>query len=823
MAEKPTDFSNRSPTRSSSNSSSVGGGGGRDSLEVNNPVTTAAATGASPKPNSGKRSIFGRSRSTSMKEDSDDAGVNQSGSDKEKEKSKKDKGSWQFFGPPKPKSGTGWLPFSFAMTHREKNNEIHKIFKQLPSSEKLIDDYSCALQRDILIHGRLYVTQNWICFYANIFSWETLLTIPLVTVTSITKERTALVIPNAILITTTVEKYGFSSLIQRDLTYNILFKVWQNSLLDQPIDPLELVKAARKTWGDSTDVGTCEDLWGPNDDSLSSSSSGRFSRHNSMTTHLEIGQVTSAILTEGTRSPRPITRQSSSDSARMRSSSGGQTALAETMATPTVTKPIATPIETRGGDPKDASTPTAPSIPGPAMSVISDNTQTSTETGSTEVAMIQSSHKDSGVRGEDDREGKGAASSEEYEQSTLPDDQGEVSCGCTEHNGRTILNEIYNTDVEHIFQLLFTGSDFFRDLFKARKTTNLEVGEWTTQADNSRIRDITYTLSLNYSFGPKYSPCVEHQVYSKIGQPGVRHVVNTDVVNSNIPYGDTFYVSCTFCMTRVAHNKTRLRVTGNICFKKNCWGVVKNLIERNAGDGLRSYYSHLDTALKEYLVNLPAKRLQKMRRTPRRRHKKSISTTSSNVTVKANQQLPLVAVDEESGSGLKKRRGSMSSRLSLKSFDNKVSEEDTVSSFSGDKSSNKLRVTRTCSRTMLGLAILLSLLMLSNIALYHQLITYQSSSTPSSPSSSFPSSSSSLSQGQPQPTTLSPSSIEEWPTKHEDWIKLVQSLWRQRETDQKAVSQVLREIHNAMQQVELTIQKTRKIIENHLELHNKTQ
>jgi len=35
-------------------------------------------------------------------------------------------------------------------------------------------DYSCALQRDILIHGRLYVTQNWLCFYANIFSWETL-------------------------------------------------------------------------------------------------------------------------------------------------------------------------------------------------------------------------------------------------------------------------------------------------------------------------------------------------------------------------------------------------------------------------------------------------------------------------------------------------------------------------------------------------------------------------------------------------------------------------------------------------------------------------
>ena len=34
-------------------------------------------------------------------------------------------------------------------------------------------DYSCAMQKDILVHGRLYVTQNWICFYANIFTWET--------------------------------------------------------------------------------------------------------------------------------------------------------------------------------------------------------------------------------------------------------------------------------------------------------------------------------------------------------------------------------------------------------------------------------------------------------------------------------------------------------------------------------------------------------------------------------------------------------------------------------------------------------------------------
>ena len=58
---------------------------------------------------------------------------------------------------------------------------------------------------------------------------------------------------------------------------------------------------------------------------------------------------------------------------------------------------------------------------------------------------------------------------------------------------------------------------------------DVEISEWSTQADGSRLRDISYTLSLNYSFGPKYSSCTEHQVYRKNGQPGVKHIVQTDV------------------------------------------------------------------------------------------------------------------------------------------------------------------------------------------------------------------------------------------------------------------------------------------------------
>lgn len=101
-------------------------------------------------------------------------------------------------------------------------------------------DYSCAVQRDILVHGRLYVSQNYLCFYANIFRWETCLCIKWKDVTAITKEKTARVIPNAILVTTSTEKHFVTSFTSRDKAYLMLFRVWQNALMGKPMQPQEM-------------------------------------------------------------------------------------------------------------------------------------------------------------------------------------------------------------------------------------------------------------------------------------------------------------------------------------------------------------------------------------------------------------------------------------------------------------------------------------------------------------------------------------------------------------------------------------------------------
>ncbi|XP_026114048.1 GRAM domain-containing protein 1B-like isoform X2 [Carassius auratus] len=151
-------------------------------------------------------------------------------------------------------------------TYKQRNEDFRKLFKQLPDSERLIVDYSCALQRDILLQGRLYLSENWICFYSNIFRWETLLTVKLKDVCSMTKEKTARLIPNAIQLCTDSEKHFFTSFGARDRTYMMMFRLWQNALLDKPLCPKELWHFVHQCYGNELGLTSDDEDYVPPDD-----------------------------------------------------------------------------------------------------------------------------------------------------------------------------------------------------------------------------------------------------------------------------------------------------------------------------------------------------------------------------------------------------------------------------------------------------------------------------------------------------------------------------------------------------------------------------
>lgn len=116
------------------------------------------------------------------------------------------------------------------------------------------------------MHGRLFVTQNYLCFHANIFGWETYLSLKLREITAITKDKTARFIPNAILLSTENEKYFLTSFATRNKAYLMLFRVWQNALMNKPMTPQEMWQWVHNCYGDQLGLTSDdEDYIDPNE------------------------------------------------------------------------------------------------------------------------------------------------------------------------------------------------------------------------------------------------------------------------------------------------------------------------------------------------------------------------------------------------------------------------------------------------------------------------------------------------------------------------------------------------------------------------------
>ncbi|KFX96396.1 hypothetical protein V490_03354, partial [Pseudogymnoascus sp. VKM F-3557] len=110
----------------------------------------------------------------------------------------------------------------FAVASKKRNRDFHQLFRSVPEDDYLIEDYSCALQREILAHGRLYVSEGHLCFSSNIFGWVTTLVMSFDEIVSVEKRSTALVFKNGLMITTLHSKNIFASFTSRDSTYDLI-------------------------------------------------------------------------------------------------------------------------------------------------------------------------------------------------------------------------------------------------------------------------------------------------------------------------------------------------------------------------------------------------------------------------------------------------------------------------------------------------------------------------------------------------------------------------------------------------------------------------
>ncbi|XP_041798422.1 protein Aster-A isoform X2 [Chelmon rostratus] len=486
-------------------------------------------------------------------------------------------------------------------TYKQRNEDFRKLFKKLPDTERLIVDYSCALQKDILLQGRLYLSENWLCFYSNIFRWETTITILLKDVTSMTKEKTAKLIPNAIQISTDNEKHFFTSFGARDRSFMMIFRLWQNALLDKSLSPKELWHIVHQCYG--TELGltsedddyvspTAEHMNGllPGDESVS------------VTDLLDLSSV--SVPSTGSSPPPlvPCSPASPPSAVNLGGSSPPSSASCLPIEVPSssgrrLSSDPLEPSPPSSHSSLPSTTPTNASASAPASAAASFNLEEGGESLSesanhmlplptTSLGNLSSLD----ITNDEELPTDPSNSSDTQEES-------EVESFCADLSGRLHINAAVRMSVDKLHDLLFSAdTHFIQHLFSQRHFTDLSVGEWQQDSSSGNTsRVLSYTIALNNPLGPKTAPVVETQTLHKSSARGECFVVDSEVITSGIPYQDYFYTVHRYCLTSINKHKSRLRVSSDICYRKQPWSLVKALIEKNTWSGIEEYYRHMES------------------------------------------------------------------------------------------------------------------------------------------------------------------------------------------------------------------------------------
>jgi len=162
--------------------------------------------------------------------------------------------------PASEKRNKSWYYSSMYPSYKTRRKEFRSLFPAVGTDSRFVVDYSCAYHKDILHQGRMFVTTNFCCFYSYIFGWENKVVVEWKDVTSITKEKTAIFIPNAVQITTKDNKYFFASFVERDSSHMMLFRLWQATLANQLLsdEDIDQIIACEYGEGEEDEEGDSE-------------------------------------------------------------------------------------------------------------------------------------------------------------------------------------------------------------------------------------------------------------------------------------------------------------------------------------------------------------------------------------------------------------------------------------------------------------------------------------------------------------------------------------------------------------------------------------
>uniref|UniRef100_A0A8C7JGE3 GRAM domain containing 1Bb n=1 Tax=Oncorhynchus kisutch TaxID=8019 RepID=A0A8C7JGE3_ONCKI len=478
---------------------------------------------------------------------------------------------WAASDPPDQDLESEEVPAVLSPTYKQRNEDFRKLFKQLPDTERLIVDYSCALQRDILLQGRLYLSENWICFYSNIFRWETLLTVRLKDICTMTKEKTARLIPNAIQVSTDGDKHFLTSFGARDRTYMMMFRLWQNALLDKPLCPKELWHFVHQCYGNELGLTSDDEDYVPPDDDF-----------NTMGFCEEIPNEENDISNDNLSKSSAEAKHEGSPPSIHKKCIITNSTISSTISSEPLSVSLSDIIEF--DLPPDEYIDCLPNGELLALPMVLEQRLAEAS------GLVPSTSLD--FNDNEDIPTELSDSSETH------DEAGEVQAFHDDLKGRQYIDEVYKFSVDKMYDILFTESQFMTDFMEQRRFSDIVFHSWKKDdAAGNQTREIMYTISLSNPLAPKTATVTETQTLYKASHESECYIIDAEVITHDVPYHDYFYTLNRYMLTRVAKNKCRLRVSTELRYRKQPWGLVKGFIEKNFWSGLDENFRHLELEL----------------------------------------------------------------------------------------------------------------------------------------------------------------------------------------------------------------------------------
>ncbi|XP_067842727.1 protein Aster-C isoform X2 [Heptranchias perlo] len=176
-------------------------------------------------------------------------------------------------------------------------------------------------------------------------------------------------------------------------------------------------------------------------------------------------------------------------------------------------------------------------------------------------------------------------------------DEAEEKTSCSDLQGKLYINRVFNMNADKMFELLFTDSQFVQKFANARKITDIVSGPWEKEVSGKQIRTLKYIITITNPLIGKFSTATEKQTLCKESQKGQYYLIDAEVITHDVPYHDYFYTLNRYCIIQTSKRKCRLRVSTDVCYRKQPWSLVKSFIQKNSWSGLEDYFKHLESDL----------------------------------------------------------------------------------------------------------------------------------------------------------------------------------------------------------------------------------